>query len=54
VSGFASLWMGEHLGMLVGNLLLGGTIFLIIGVGWLVLFSQAERIRVRSFLVKKL
>jgi len=53
VSGFASLWMGEHLGMLVGNLLLGGTMFLVIGYGWLILFSQAERIRVKALLMRR-
>jgi len=53
VSGFASLWMGEHLGMLVGNLLLGGTMFLVIGVGWLILFSQAERVRVKALLMRR-
>jgi O-antigen/teichoic acid export membrane protein len=53
VSGFASLWMGEHLGMLVGNLLMGAAIFLVIGFGWLILFSQAERVRVKALLMRR-
>jgi hypothetical protein len=53
VIGFASIWMSEYLGLLVGNLLLGGTMFLIIGVGWLVLFSQAERTQIKMLLIQK-
>ncbi len=54
VSGFTSLWMGHHHGMFIGNLLLGGTMILVIVVGWLVLFSKAERIRVKALLIRRL
>jgi O-antigen/teichoic acid export membrane protein len=53
VSGFASLWVGEHLGMLVGNLLLGGTVILVISFGWLILFSRTERIRVKALVMRR-
>lgn len=53
VSGFASIWMGEHHGVLIGNLLLVGTMFLVIGVSWLILFSQAERIRVKALVMRR-
>ena len=53
VSGLASIWMGEHLGLLYGNLLLGGTIFLVTGVGWFILFSRAERIRLKALLMRR-
>jgi O-antigen/teichoic acid export membrane protein len=53
VSGFASIWSGEHHGLLIGNLLLVGTIFLVIGVGWFALFSQAERIRVKALVMRR-
>jgi O-antigen/teichoic acid export membrane protein len=50
MGGMASIWIGEQLGLLIGNLLLGSTIFLVIIVGWLVLFSQADRIRVKELI----
>jgi O-antigen/teichoic acid export membrane protein len=53
VSGFASIWLSEYLGALEGSLLLGGTMFLVIGVGWLALFSQNERIRIKKLLVRR-
>lgn len=53
LSGFASIWMCEYFGLLVSNLLLVGAIFLIISVGWLVLFSQAERIRIRELWMRR-
>lgn len=53
MSGLASLWMREYLGMLAGNLMLGGTMLLVIGVGWFILFSQAERIRVKTLLIRR-
>jgi O-antigen/teichoic acid export membrane protein len=52
LSGMASIWMRVHFGLLVGNLLLVGTIFLVIAVGWLVLFSQTERVRIRALLMR--
>lgn len=53
VCGLASIWMGEHHGALVGNLLLGGSIFLVVGVGWLVLFSPVDRIRIKALLMRR-
>jgi O-antigen/teichoic acid export membrane protein len=50
LSGFASVWMGEHFGMLICNLLLGVTLSLIIGAGWFILFSQADRIQLKALL----
>jgi O-antigen/teichoic acid export membrane protein len=50
VSGMVSIWIGKLFGLLVGNLLLGGTICLILVLGWLVLFSQADRIQVKELI----
>lgn len=47
-----SFWVGNHFGVLFGNLLIGGTMVLDIVVGWLVLFSKEERRRVRMFLAR--
>jgi O-antigen/teichoic acid export membrane protein len=53
-SGFASIWVGKHLGTLVGNLLLAGTMILVIGIGWLILFSPAERNLIKKLLRQRL
>jgi O-antigen/teichoic acid export membrane protein len=45
VSGLASIWMAKNFGLFVGNLMIVGAIFLVIGVGWRILFSQAEQKR---------
>jgi len=45
VSGLASSWMAKNFGLFVGNLMLVGAIFLVMGVGWRILFSQAEQER---------
>ena len=45
LSGFASIWIGENFGLCVGNIMLVGAIFLVISVGWRILFSQAEQQR---------
>jgi len=45
LSGFASIWIGKNFGLCVGNIMLVGAIFLVISVGWRILFSQAEQQR---------
>jgi O-antigen/teichoic acid export membrane protein len=50
--GLAFSWVAEKMGILVGNLLLGVTMFLLIGVGWFALFSQQERNRINELLFK--
>lgn len=52
-SGLASIWMGEHFGVLHANFLLGGTMLLMIGIGWFILFSRAERIRLKTLLMRR-
>lgn len=53
ISGLTSIWMGEYFGTLVVKILLGATMLLVSWVGWLVLFSQAERIRVRALFMRR-
>ena len=50
--GLVAIWLGEHLDLLLINFVLGGSILLVIAVGWLLLFSKAERIRIRAFLMR--
>ena len=52
-SGLVSSWMGEHLGILQANFLLGATMPLMIGIGWFILFSRAERIRLKTLLMRR-
>jgi O-antigen/teichoic acid export membrane protein len=54
LGGLSSIWIGENIGMFFGNLLIGGTMILVAGVGWLGLFSPADRIRLRSLLMRRL
>jgi O-antigen/teichoic acid export membrane protein len=50
VSGLTFIWVSKLLGVLAGNLLLVGAMLLVVGVSWLMLFSQTERIRVKALL----
>lgn len=52
VGGCVSIWLGVLFGVWVGDLLLGSTMFLIVGFGWVVLFSRVERIQVKALLMR--
>jgi len=53
VCGLASIWVGDCLGFVGSNLLLGTAIVVVFGVGWFVLFSQSERLRLKTTLMRR-
>ena len=54
LSGFVTAWITEQYGMLVGNLITGVILLLTIVGGWLILFSEDERIIMKLMLKRRL